>query len=112
MEVRATAKYVRISPRKVRKVLDIVRGKSVEEALISLQLADEAAAKEVLKVVKSASANAENNYQIDPEDLYISKIYADEGPTMKRFKPRSRGRVSPILKRSSHITVIVDQKEA
>ena len=111
MEVKATAKYIRVSPRKVRLVVDAVRGKPVNEALATLQFLPNNAAKEVFKVVKSAAANAENNYQIAPDELYVAKIYADEGPTLKRFKPRSRGRVSPILKRSSHITVVVDQKE-
>jgi large subunit ribosomal protein L22 len=111
MEVKATAKYVRISPRKVRLVVDAVRGRPVDEALATLQFLPNAAAKAVAKVVESAAANAENNYQMSPEELYVARIYADEGPTLKRFKPRSRGRTSPILKRSSHITVVVGQKE-
>ena len=111
MEVKATAKYVRMSPRKVRLVVGAVRGKPVNEALATLDFLPNAAARAVAKVVKSAAANAENNYQLSPDDLYITRIYADEGPTLKRFRPRARGRVSPILKRSSHITVVVGEKE-
>lgn len=111
MQVRAIAKYIRMSPRKVRLVADVVRGKPVEEALTTLRFMPSAAARVVFKVVKSAAANAENNYQMAPEDLYIARVTADEGPTLKRIRPRSRGRVSPILKRSTHITVVVDQKE-
>lgn len=112
MEVKATAKYVRISPRKVRLVVNTVRGKPVEDALATLRFLPNAAAKAVAKVVQSAAANAENNFQLSPDELYIARIYADEGPTLKRFRPRSRGRVSPILKRSSHITVVIGEKEA
>lgn len=110
MEVRATAKYIRLTPRKVRLVLDAVRGKQAAAAIALLELMPQRAAKEVRKVVKSAVANAENNFEIDPEGLVIKRIYADEGPTLKRFRPRAHGRVSPILKRSSHITVVVDEK--
>lgn len=111
MEVKATAKYIRISPRKVRLVVDTVRGKKVDDALAILKFLPTPAAREVAKVVKSAAANAENNYQMSPSDLHIVKVYADEGPTLKRFRPRSHGRVSPVLKRSSHITVVVEEKE-
>ncbi len=111
MKVRATAKYIRISPRKVRLVVDAVRGRSASEAMNTLQFMPQNAAKEVYKVVKSAVANAENNFNLAPEDLYIDTITADEGPTLKRFRPRAHGRVSPVLKRSSHITVIVGEKE-
>jgi large subunit ribosomal protein L22 len=109
MEVRATAKGVRVSPPKVRLVLDLVRGKSVDEALAILKFTPTPIAREVAKVVKSAAANAENNFQMTPTKLKIIKIYADEGPTMKRFRPQSRGRVNPILKRSTHITVVVEE---
>jgi large subunit ribosomal protein L22 len=112
MEVKATAKYIRISPRKVRLVLDTLRGKSVDEALAILRYLPSPAARVVAKVVRSAAANAENNFQMSPRDLLISTVYADEGPTLKRFRPRSHGRVHPILKRSSHITVVVREKEA
>ena len=109
MEVRATAKFVRRSPQKVRLVMDAVRGKRVDEAMAVLRFLPQHAAREVLNVVKSAAANAENNYQMAPEDLWIKRIYADEGPTFKRFRARARGMASPILKRTSHITVVVEE---
>lgn len=111
MQVSATAKYVRISPRKVRLVIDAIRGKSASEAMAMLQFMPQQAAREVLKVVKSAVANAENNFNLSPDDLYIAAAAANEGPTLKRYRPRAHGRVSPILKRSSHITVVVGEKE-
>ncbi len=111
MEVRAVAKNIRRSPRKVRLVIDAVRGKSVDEAIAILRFLPHGASKEILNVVRSAAANAENNYQMAPEDLYIKSIFADEGPMFKRFRARSRGMASPILKRSSHITVIVEERE-
>lgn len=110
MEVRAVAKYVRIAPRKTRLVVDAVRGRKVTEALALLRFVPSPAAKEVAKVIKSAAANAENNFQMSQTDLQIVQIMADEGPTLKRFRPRAHGRVSPILKRTSHITVVVDEK--
>ncbi len=111
MEVRAVAKNIRRSPRKVRLVVDAVRGKSVDEAIAILRFLPHGASKEVLNVVRSAAANAENNFQMSPEDLYIKSIFADEGPVFKRFRARSRGMASPILKRSSHITVVVEERE-
>ncbi len=111
MEVRAVAKYVRMSPRKVRLVVDAVRGKPVTEAEAMLRFMPQIAAKAVGKVVHSALANAENNYMLDAEDLYIARIAADSGPTLKRFRPRAHGRVSPLLKRSTNITVVLDEKE-
>ena len=111
MQVSATAKYIRISPRKVRLVVDAIRGKTTSEAMALLQFMPQEAAREVLKVVKSAVANAENNYNLSPEDLYIDSVITNEGPTIKRFRPRAHGRTSPILKRSSHITVVVGEKE-
>ncbi|AKK07865.1 50S ribosomal protein L22 [Corynebacterium atrinae] len=109
---RATAKYVRTSPMKARRVLDLVRGKSVAEALAILKYAPQDAAKPVAKVVASAAANAENNFGLDPRTLVISEAYANEGPTMRRFQPRAQGRAFQIRKRSSHITVVVEsQKE-
>jgi large subunit ribosomal protein L22 len=110
MEVKAVAKYIHTSPRKVRLVVDLVRGRPVVEAMALLRFMPQAAAQDVAKVVKSAVANAEQNNHMAAEDLFISRIMADEGPTMKRFRPRSHGRSSPILKRSSHITVVVDEK--
>lgn len=112
MEVKAIAKDTGISPRKVRLVVDMVRGKKVEEALSLLKFTPTPTAKVVAKVVKSAAANAENNFQMDPADLKIVSIFADEARTMKRFRPRARGRAAPILKRSSHITVIVAEEES
>ncbi len=112
MEVRAVSKDNGISSRKVRLYADMVRGMSVEEALAVLRFTPSPIAREVAKVVKSASANAENNFHMNPAELRISKIFADEARTLKRWKARSRGRPSPILKRSSHITVVVSDSEA
>ena len=111
MEVRAIAKDTGISPRKVRLLVNIVRGKKVDEALNILRFASTPTARVVAKVVKSAAANAESNFEMNPSDLKIVKIFADEAPSLKRHRPRARGRVSPILKRSSHITVIVAEEE-
>ncbi len=112
MEVRAVAKDTGISSRKVRLLVDMVRGKKVDEALAVLRFTKTPTARVVAKVVKSAAANAENNFQMSPSDLKIAKIFADEAPTLKRFRPRARGVASHILKRSSHITVIVTEQEA
>ncbi len=109
MEVRAIAKDTGISPRKVRRLVDMVRGKRVDEALAILKYAPTPTARLVAKVVKSAAANAENNFQMSPSELKIIRIMADEARTMKRFRPRARGRAAPILKRSSHITVVVTE---
>jgi large subunit ribosomal protein L22 len=111
MEVMAVAKDIGISPRKVRLVIDLVRGKKIDEALALLKFAPTPTARAVAKVVKSAAANAENNFQLSPSDLKIVKIFADEARTLKRYRPGARGRVNPILKRSSHITVIVAEEE-
>ena len=110
MEVRAVSKNTGVSPRKVRPLVDMIRGKKVDNALTMLKFAPTPTARVVAKVVKSAAANAENNFQMSPADLKIVSIYVDEARTMKRFRPRARGRVSPILKRSSHITVIVAEQ--
>ncbi|MDY5251442.1 MAG: 50S ribosomal protein L22 [Erysipelotrichaceae bacterium] len=110
MEVKAVAKTVRISPRKVRLVLDLVRGKDAQEALAILKFTPNHAAAEVSKVVKSAVANAKNNHQLDENKLYIKACYADEGVTMKRWMPRAKGNASQILKRTSHITVVVEER--
>jgi large subunit ribosomal protein L22 len=107
MEVKATAKMVRRSPRKVRLVLDVVRGKPVREALAILRFMPHAAARDVASVVASAAANAENNLQMAQDDLVIVKAFADEGPTFKRFRARARGQGAAILKRTSHITIVV-----
>jgi len=110
VKVRAVAKDVGISPRKVRLVIDMVRGKKIDEALTVLKFLPTPTARAVAKVIKSAAANAENNFQMSPADLKIVDIFADQGHTLKRFRPQSRGRISPILKRSSHITVFVAEE--
>jgi len=111
MEVRAVAKDTGISARKVRPVVDMVRGKKVDEALNILKFTPTPIARVVAKVVKSAAANAENNFQMSPTDLKIVNVFADEARTLKRFRARARGRPSLIQKRSSHITVIVTEQE-
>jgi len=110
MEVKATAKMIRRSPRKVRLVLDVVRGKPVREALAILRFMPNAAAREVASVVASAAANAENNFQMAQDDLIIVKAFADSGPTFKRFRARARGQGAAILKRTAHITVAVAEQ--
>jgi large subunit ribosomal protein L22 len=110
MEVRAVAKDTGISPGKVRPLVDMIRGKGVDEALTMLQFTPSPTARVVAKVVKSAAANAENNFQMPP-GLKIVDIFVDEARSLKRFRPRARGRVGPILKRSSHITVVVAEQE-
>ena len=111
MEVRAIAKDTGISPRKVRPLVDMVRGKNVDEALNLLRFTPSPTAQVVAKVVKSAASNAENNFQMSLPELKIIRTYVNEARTMKRFRPRARGRASPILKRSSHITVVVSEQE-
>ena len=112
MEIRAVTKNTGISVRKIRPIVDLVRGKKVEEALTILKYVPTPHARVVSKVVKSAAANAENNHQLAISDLRIASIFADVGPTMKRYRARSRGMAHPILKRSSHITVIVTEQES
>ena len=104
----ARARYVRATPMKVRRVVDLIRGRSAAEALAVLQFAPQAASTPVAKVLASAMANAENNLDLDPETLWISKAYVDEGPTLKRFRPRAQGRAYRIRKRTSHITIEVE----
>ena len=111
MEVRAVAKHTGIPVRKIRPLVDMVRGKKVDEALTLLQFTPTPKAQFLAKVVKSASANAENNFQMIPADLKIISIFADEARPMKRHRPRARGRASSIRKRSSHITVVVAGEE-
>ena len=110
MEVKATAKTVRITPRKARLVLDLIRGKNAEEALAILKFTPNHAAEVVSKVLKSAMANATHNNQLDAEKLYVKACFANEGITMKRFRPRAKGQASQILKRTSHITVVVEER--
>lgn len=109
METRAVAKYVRISPRKVRLVMDQIRGKRVEEAINLLTFSPQKGAFLLKKLVHSALANAEANTNVDVDTLYIKRVFADEGPTLKRFRPRAMGRATRIRKRTSHLTVILDE---
>ena len=111
MQAKAIAKYVRMSPIKLKPVTDMVRGKDLNEALTILKFTPGKGAELVEKVVKSAAANAENNMDLDPDTLYVAEIYAHQGPTMKRWRAGAQGRASMILKRSSHIGVTLKQKE-
>ena len=110
METRAVAKYIRITPRKVRIVLDLIRGKNVAEAFAILKFTPKAGADVVEKVLRSAVANAENNFDMDADKLFVKTAYADQGPTLKRIHPRSRGQAFKILKRTTHVTIVVDEK--
>jgi large subunit ribosomal protein L22 len=112
VETKAVARYIRISARKARLVVDTVRGKDLYEAEQILDFSDRAAARVVAKVLRSAAANAENNNGLSPDSLFVSKIYVDEGPTLKRFRPRAMGRATRINKRTCHITVILDERES
>ncbi len=110
-QAKAIAKSVRIAPRKVRLVVDLIRGKDVGQAISILRHTQRGASPVVEKVLNSAIANAEHNYELDPENLIISEIYVGEGATLKRFRPRAQGRASSINKRTSHITVVVTEKK-
>ena len=117
MEAKAQARFVRITPRKARRVIDVIRGQRVQEAIDVLRFAPQGAAQPVLKLVESTIANAQyaaeqNGEAFDEEALVISQAYADEGPTMKRIQPRAQGRANRILKRTSHITVVVSDEVA
>ena len=107
---RASARYLRVSPRKARRIIDIVRGTKASEALDVLKFDEHAASEDVYKVVASAIANAEHNQRLDPDTLWISEAYVDEGPTLKRFRPRAQGRAYRIRKRTSHVTVVVESR--
>ncbi len=111
MEAKAQSKMVRISSRKVKLVIDLIRGKALGEAIAILKLTPKAASPVVEKLLMSAVANAEHNYNMDVESLFVKEIYVGEGPTLKRFRPRAQGRATQILKRTSHITVVVAEKE-
>ena len=111
MESKAIAKTVRIAPRKVRLVLDLVREKKVGEALGILEFTTKSASLPVAKVIKSAAANAEHNYGMNVEDLVVSQAFANEGPTLKRFRPRAKGAASSINKRTSHITIVLSDNK-
>lgn len=109
METRAATKFIRVSPRKIRLVMDQVRGRKVEEALNILSFAPQKGARILKKLINSAVANAEQNSDVDVDSLYVKRLYADEGPTMKRWRPRAQGRATRINKRTSHLAIIVDE---
>nr|MBO6294265.1 50S ribosomal protein L22 [Schwartzia sp. (in: firmicutes)] len=110
MEAKAVAKFVRIAPRKVRIVMNLIRGKNVADAFAILKFTPKVGADVIEKVLKSAVANAENNFDMNVDKLYISSAYVDQGPTLKRIHPRSRGQAFSIFKRTSHVTVVVAEK--
>jgi large subunit ribosomal protein L22 len=110
-QAKASMKYVRMSPRKVRLVLDLIRDKHVEEARRILRFTPKSAAHEVAKVLDAAIANAENTLRVPPEALFVATAFADGGPTLKRFMPRAQGRATQIRKRTCHIHVVVEQRE-
>jgi large subunit ribosomal protein L22 len=109
-QAKAVARYIRIAPRKVRLVVDLIRGKQVGEAIAILRHTPRAASPVLEKLLNSAVANAEHNYQMDVNKLVVSEAYVNEGPTLKRFQPRSQGRAFSIFKRTSHITLVVSEK--
>ncbi|GGJ93123.1 50S ribosomal protein L22 [Lentibacillus kapialis] len=111
MQAKAVAKSVRIAPRKARLVIDLIRGKEVGEAIAILRHTQRGASPVVEKVLNSAVANAEHNYEMEPDNLFISEAFVDEGVTLKRFRPRAQGRASQINKRTSHVTVVVSEKK-
>ncbi|MBT9163296.1 MAG: 50S ribosomal protein L22 [Chloroflexi bacterium] len=110
MEVRATARGVRVSPQKARRIVDSVRGKTPDEALAILRFMPSPTARIVARVVKSAAANAENNFKMLPSEIRIVRAFVDEGLRMRRIRFKARGRVNPILKRLSHITIVVEER--
>jgi len=110
--VRAQARFVRSAPRKARLVMDHIRGKQVDEARAILRHTTRSAATDIAKLLESAVANAENNFELDPDDLKIGTAFVDEGPTIKRFRPRAQGRATPIHKRTSHMTITLTGKDA
>ena len=110
-EARATLKYARISSRKVRIVADLIRGKSVQEALTIVKFTPKASSEIIEKLLKSAIANAENNHEMNSNNLYVSEIYANQGPTLKRIRPAAKGSASRIRKRTSHITIVLKERD-
>ena len=110
MEAVANLRYLRISPRKVKIVLDLIRGKSVAQATAILMQTPKAASEPLMKLLKSAAANAENNFSMDPAKLYVSEVYATPGPILKRIMPRAQGRAYRINKRTSHVTIAVSER--
>lgn len=111
-EAKAVLKYARISPRKVKIVIDLIRNKPVGEAMAILKNTPKAASEYMIKLLDSAVANAVNNFGMNAEDLYVSEVYANAGPTLKRIMPRAQGRAFRILKRTSHVTLVVKEKES
>lgn len=111
MQAKAVARYVRIAPRKARQITNLIKGKDLKEALTILRYTPRGAAAVVEKVVRSAAANAENNHDMNVDALYVKNSYVDEGPTYKRWLPRARGRADRIRKRTSHITVILEERQ-
>ena len=111
MEVKAVARFVRLSPRKARLIMDQIRGKQVEEAINLLSFAPQKSAFIIKKLVNSAVSNVEQNTELDVDKLYIKRVFADQGPSLKRFRPRALGRASRIRKRTSHLTVVLEEKE-
>lgn len=111
MQAKAIAKYIRIAPRKVRQVVDLIRGKKVNDAFAILQFTPKGSTEPVSKVLKSAVANAEHNLELNSDDLFVTEVFVDQGPTLKRIKPRAMGRADVIRKRTSHITVVVGEKK-
>ena len=109
MEARATARYVRVSPQKARLVVDLIRGRKAEEALAELNNSRKAVSRIVAKLLKSALANAENSLHLDIDSLYVKRAFVDQGPTLKRMRARAMGRGVTIRKRSSHITIVLDE---
>ena len=107
-EIRAVSKYVRMSPSKIRRVLRQIQGKSYSEALLLLEFMPYASCAPIIKVLRSATANARNNFGLDEKELIIKSAFADQGPTMKRFRPRAQGRAYRILKATSHITIVME----
>jgi large subunit ribosomal protein L22 len=110
MEARAVTRNIRISPQKARLVADLIRGKKAEAALLILQFTPKKAARILAKTLRSAIANATETQNVDPDDLYVKTTYIDGGATIKRFTPRAHGRATPIRKRTSHFTVVVDDR--
>ena len=111
-EARATLKFARISSRKVKIVADLIRGKDVDEALAIMKFTPKASSEVLEKLLKSAIANAENNHDMKSENLYVAEIYANQGPTLKRIRPAAKGSAVRIRKRTSHITIVLKEKEA
>ena len=111
MEAKACLNYARISPRKVRLVLDLIRGKNFDVAMGILKNTPKMASEYLVKLLGSAAANAENNFHLDPSKLYVSECYANEGPTLKRVMPRAKGSADRIMKRTSHITIVVKERD-